>query len=249
VQELRDPRVTTYSRNCRLPIDRPAKLAFAKQDSWRQQWPGQSSAMMDPTAWTAQGQSLPPAADDDFQQFLDIGGMSNLGDSMQFDFQDFGGSNGGSVIPRNAIDTSMSGTEDPTTSMGLQSQMTPITSGPGVPTVPSQMVSPHQNASDAIAEIEAQIQFLQHQKMQQQQRQLDDQQRRFEEQQAAFFAQQQQNMIPPTPHSLELPSNNQYYRQGGETGQHSQGMFDKYQSLREQQDVCSFRFQPTQRRH
>lgn len=98
------------------------------------------------------------------------------------------------------------------------------------------MAPHHGNTSDAISDLDAQIQFLQHQKLQQQQRQLEEQQRRFAEQQAAFFA-QQQSMVPPTPQSLEMQAANQYYTQGDQTPHHSQGMFDRYQHLKEQQDV------------
>ncbi|ORY65809.1 uncharacterized protein BCR38DRAFT_483489 [Pseudomassariella vexata] len=197
-------------------------------------------AMMDPNTWNGQDDTLPSAAEDDFQQFLDMGGMSNLGDGLQFDFPDFNAANGGPTLHpsaghRDDLDTPMSGTNAPTivsgNHLGIQNQMTPISSGTVVPAL-------HTHA-DAILEIDAQIQFLQHQRLQQQHRQLEEQQRRFEEQQAAFFAQQQRNMVPPTPQSLKLQAASHYYTPGDQTPQHSHstGMFDRFHRLKEQQDM------------
>lgn len=202
-------------------------------------------AMMDPSNWNGPDQSLPSTAEDDFQQFLEMGGMSNLGEGLQFDFQDFNAQNGGPIINghsdhREVLDTPMSGTDAPTvvsrSNMGIQNQMPPTTSAAGVAALASHIMPPHHTMTDAISDIDAQIQFLQHQRIQQQHRQLQEQQRQFEEQQAAFFAQQQRNMVPPTPQSLEIQAGNQYYQRNGDQT-HSQGMFDRYQRLKEQQDV------------
>ncbi|KAK9770615.1 putative Helix-loop-helix DNA-binding domain-containing protein [Seiridium cardinale] len=204
-------------------------------------------AMMDPNNWTAQEHSMHQAGQDEFQQFLDMGDMPNLGgDGMQFDFQGFSAPNGTTMMhnhsAHDAIDTQMGGTETPNaatgSNMGLPHHMTPMTSGPALAAIPSQLMPAHHgNASDAISDLEAQIQFLQHQKLQQQQRQLEEQQRRFAEQQAAFFA-QQQSMVPPTPQSLEIQAATQYYTQGDQPPHHSQGMFDRYHRLKEQQDMA-----------
>lgn len=203
-------------------------------------------AMMDPGSWNGQDHSLPPPTEDDFQQFLEMGDMSNLGDGMQFDFQGFNTANGASMMhphpAHDTLDTHMGGTEPPNTgarsNVGMPHSLTPITSAPGIPSVPSQILAPHHpTVNDAISEIDAQIQFLQQQRIQQQHRQLEEQQRRFEEQQAAFFAQQQRNMVPPTPQSLEIQASNNYYVHGDQAHHHSQGMFDRYRGLKEQHDV------------
>ncbi|KAH8193780.1 hypothetical protein TruAng_012057 [Truncatella angustata] len=203
-------------------------------------------AMMDPNNWSGQEHSMHQAGQDDFQQFLDMGDMPNLGDGIQFDFQGFNPPNGNSIIHNHSahdgMDTQMSGTETPNaapgSNIGLPHQMPPMTSGPAIPTIPSQMMPQHHNnTSDAISDLDAQIQFLQHQKLQQQQRQLEEQQRRFAEQQAAWLA-QQQAMVPPTPQSLEMQAANNYYAQGDQTPHHSHGMFDRYRSLKEQQDMA-----------
>jgi hypothetical protein len=208
-------------------------------------------AMMDPS-WNGQDHSMAPNGEDDFQQFLDMGDMANLGDGLQFDFQGFNAVSHGPAMmhthsPHDTIDTQMGGTETPSASgprngIAIQHQMPPMTSGPAVASIPSQVVPSHRNnTNDAINDIDAQIQFLQHQKLQQQQRQLEEQQRRFEEQQAAFFAQQQRSMVPPTPQSLKIQATNQYYtQQGDQTPHHSTGMFDRYQRMKEQQDVRLF---------
>ncbi|KAI1845679.1 hypothetical protein JX265_005369 [Neoarthrinium moseri] len=204
--------------------------------------------MMDPATWNGQDHSMPQAGEDDFQQFLEMGDMSGLGDGLQFDFQSFNTASLHTHSPHDAMDTQMGGTETPgadprNNSIGIQHphqhQMPTMTSGPVVPSIPSQILGPHASgAGDAISDIDAQIQFLQHQKLQQQHRQLEEHQRRFEQQQAAFFAQQQRSMVPPTPQSLEIQAANQYYTQGDQTPVHSHGMFDRYQRLKEQQDMA-----------
>lgn len=190
------------------------------------------------------------AGQDDFQQFLDMGEISNLGDGMQFDFPGFSAAGAAAMIHSHAahdgMDTQMGGTETPHatgTNIGLPHQMPPLTSGTTMPTIPSHMMPPQRaNTRDAISDLDAQIHFLQRQKLEQQQRQLEEQQQRFAEQQAAFFA-QQQGMVPPTPQSLEMQAANQYYTaQGDQTPHHSQGMFDRYR-LKEHQDV-RMRFVP-----
>lgn len=185
------------------------------------------------------------AGQDDFQQFLDMGEISNLGDGMQFDFPGFSAAGAAAMIHSHAahdgMDTQMGGTETPHatgTNIGLPHQMPPLTSGTTMPTIPSHMMPPQRaNTRDAISDLDAQIHFLQRQKLEQQQRQLEEQQQRFAEQQAAFFA-QQQGMVPPTPQSLEMQAANQYYTaQGDQTPHHSQGMFDRYR-LKEHQDMA-----------
>ncbi|KAI1640534.1 helix-loop-helix DNA-binding domain-containing protein [Biscogniauxia mediterranea] len=199
--------------------------------------------MMDPGAWNGQDQNLSSTGDDDFHQFLDMGGMSNLGNGLPFDFQDFGASNDDASIMHSrhndTLDTPMSDSNIPSIitqgNIGMQNHVSPMTSAPSHPAIPSQIM-PAQTVNDAISEIDAQIQFLQQQRLQQQQRQLEEQQRRFREQQAAFYAQHHRNMVPPTPQSLEMQAANQFYTPQDQG--HSSGMFDGYQHLKEQQDMA-----------
>jgi hypothetical protein len=196
-------------------------------------------AMINSAAWNGQDQSMSSASDDDFQQFFDIG-MSNMGDSMQFDFHDFNTQNGPSMMQsshRDTVDTPMSDASASSVvahnNMGVHSQLPTMTSAPSHPTVPSQTL-PHQHTpSDTISEIDAQIQFLQHQRREHQRLQHQ----RLQQQQAAFYApqQQQRNIVPPTPQSLEMQAASQFYT--SQDHGHPSGMFEGYQQIKEQQDV------------
>ncbi|EPE07860.1 phosphorus acquisition-controlling protein [Ophiostoma piceae UAMH 11346] len=175
-------------------------------------------AMMGGSAWNGQDQGLhsssAPVGDDEFQQFLDLNGMGTLADNIQFDFND------GPGAPSHLIhSTSMAPSNDPL-----------ATSTPLMP--------PSQNAGDAITEIDAQIQYLQQQRMQQQQRQI-------EEQNVAFFT-RQNHIVPPTPQSLELQAGTQYFAspdprsQPQQHQQHphqAQNIYDRYQHFKDQQDM------------
>lgn len=204
--------------------------------------------MMDPNAWNGQDPNLPPSGDDDFQ-FLDIGGMSNLGDGFHFEFHDLNAANSGPIMHhahhahhthRDTIDTPMEGTEHaPMVSrsdLEMQNSLAAMTSAPSHPTIPTQIMPPQRSANDAISDIDAQIQHLQFQRLQQEHRRLEEQQRRFQEQQAAYFAQQQRrNMVPPTPQSLEMQAANQFYAQPDQAP--GSGIFEGFQRLKEQQDA------------
>lgn len=172
-------------------------------------------------------------AEDDFQQFLDMNNMGALNDGLQFDF-DFQNQSGGHMMQvphREALDTPMSGTDASVLmSTTMHNQMPTMSSAPAHTPISSSMMPPNHHG-DAISEIDAQIQFLQQQKLQQQQRQI--------EQQAAFFTQQQSRMVPPTPQSLEIQAgSHQYYTQPDQTPQHHQDMYDRFQRMKAQQDVC-----------
>lgn len=180
--------------------------------------------------------------DDDFHQFLDmnnLNSMGNLGDGLQFDF-DFHNPDGGHMMQvphRDALDTPMSGTNGSVLMPTAMHQMPTMTTASTHPPIPSVMMTahphPHPHAhGDAISDIDAQIQFLQQQKIQQQQRQM-------EQQQVAFFAQQQSRMVPPTPQSLELQAgNHRFYAQPEQrTPQQQQELFDNFHRMKEQQDV------------
>ncbi|KAH6689092.1 phosphorus acquisition-controlling protein [Plectosphaerella plurivora] len=208
-------------------------------------------AMMDASGWTTQDQSLPTGGDDDFQQFLDMGSMGGMGESLQFDFQDFGAANGGSMMQQNhreQMDTQMGGTENqmvmavPSQSVGpgpqnqhqhQHQQHIAMSSAASHPSIPAHQIIQMPPPQDTISDIDAQIQFLQQQRLQHQQRQLQEQQVHAQ-QQAAFYA--RQNQVPPTPQSLEMPPNSgQFYSQD----QRQQNVFDsRYQRMKEQQDMA-----------
>lgn len=169
------------------------------------------------------------ASEDDFQQFLDISGMANMGDGMQFDFQGFQDDGSHSIMAqtRQTADAIMSDS-DP-------SNMIPRSDGllqnhtPAMAPMPSHMMA--QSASrEAISNIDAQIQYLQQQKFQQQQRQL-------QEQQATFF---HGHSVPPTPQSLEMtPGSAQFYSQAEQMP--SRGAYDRnYHQRMAEQDVSLF---------
>lgn len=187
---------------------------------------------MDAAAWNEQDHGMHHGADDDMQQFLDMNGMGGFGDGLQFDFGFQNQDGGQQIMQRETLDTPMSGTDAsvlmPT---AMHTQVPTLTTAPMHPTIPSHMMPPQHGPGDAIADIDAQIQFLQQQKIQQQQRQI-------EQQQVAFFAQQQRRMVPPTPQSLEIQAGNQrYYTQPDQTPRQQQDMFERYQRMKEQQDV------------
>ncbi|RYP43536.1 hypothetical protein DL770_011619 [Monosporascus sp. CRB-9-2] len=200
---------------------------------------------MDPNTWNGQDPNLSSTGDDDFHQFLDMGGMTNLGDGLHFDFQDFNAGNNPPMMQqahRETIDTPMDDTDQapmlPRGSLGLQSSIPPMTSASSHQTIPTPVMPPQRSANDAISEINAQIQHLQFQRLQQEQRRLEEHQRRFQEQQAAYFAQQQRcNMVPPTPQSLEIQAASRFYTHSDQ-GPPS-GVFEGYPRLKEQQDAIS----------
>ena len=201
--------------------------------------------MMDPNTWNGQDPNLSHTSDDDFQQFLDMGGMSNLGDGLQFEFHDFNPGNNHHMMQqshRDTMDTTMEGTDHGTivsrADIDMQNAMVGMTSAPSHSTIPTQIMGPQRSTNDTISDLDAQIQHFQFQKLQQEQRRLEEQQRRFQEQQAAYYAQQQRrNIVPPTPQSLEIQATNQFYSQPDQTP--TSGVFDGYQRLKEQQDVSS----------
>ena len=176
---------------------------------------------MSSSAWDGQDQAMTTTADDDFHQFLDMSGMGNLGDGMQFDFQGF---QDGSVMnhARDSADTIMGEPEN--NGMMATGNGIPITTPAGQPSIPAHMITP---SSDAISTIDAQIQYLQQQKFQQQQRQL-------QEQQVAFFS-NQNHSVPPTPQSLEMPHSGQFYSQAEQLSQ--PGVYDRgyAQRIKEQE--------------
>lgn len=223
--------------------------------------------MMDSTGWNGQAHGLHPGPDEDFQQFLDMNsmsdmnGMNTLADSLQFDFPEFQNANGhGQHMMQQPkdMDTHMAGAESAPAILsqqqsgprGLHGSMPPaVSSAIAHSSIPATMLPPP-TPTEAISEIDAQIQFLQQQRMQQQQRQL-------EEQNVVFFTRHNQ-IVPPTPQSLELQAGNQFFaspeqhhqkqmqqqqqqqqqmRQQSQQNQ-QQAIYERYHHLKEQQDVC-----------
>ncbi len=203
--------------------------------------------MMGSSAWTGQDHPIHPGHEDDFQQFLDMGGMGNLPEGINFDFHDFQNANAGHMAmqapPRDHLDTAMSGTETPVVmsrpGAALQHQMPSMTSAQPYQSIPTGMIPPQTPNEALVNNIDAQIHYLQQQKM--------EHQRVMEEQQAFFARQQQNRIVPPTPQSLELQAGNQqYYPQptmGEQTPQH-QAVDYRFQRLKDQQEVRTGRDSP-----
>jgi hypothetical protein len=194
---------------------------------------------MTSAAWD--GQEQPMTGEDEFHNFLDMGNMGNVGDAMHFDFHGLQQHPGQPINgqPSQGMPDSMMGNY---TSSGMMQrgdagfiqqqhgqQMQPANGNGGALPMNGAQV-PHNSISD----IDAQIQYLQQQKLQQQQRQLHGQH-------GAVYSHQSNNghSVPPTPQSLELPpgNNNPYYSQPEQTP-HS-GIFDGgyQQAMKDQQDV------------
>ncbi|KAL1884278.1 hypothetical protein VTK73DRAFT_3262 [Phialemonium thermophilum] len=184
--------------------------------------------MMEPVAW---GDGMQTSHDDEFQQFLDMCDMANLADGMQFDLHDFQ-NHSHQTSHQQHPDTTMSGVQlSPTT---VAPHMPPVTSGVPYQTVPTSMIPAPTPAETIVDSIDAQIQFLQQQKLEHQRRQL-------EEQQAAFMAQQQSRAVPPTPQSLELQAGSNPFYSNTPQPDHTpqQRSVDyPYQRLKDQQEMA-----------
>ncbi|TWU74512.1 hypothetical protein ED733_005677 [Metarhizium rileyi] len=198
--------------------------------------------MMASATWDGQDQHMVSTTEDEFSQFLDMSGMGNIGDGMQFDFHGFQdapsqammaqhqqqhprqlrqpadaimGDAGSSHIISRSDELSQNHTPAMGTTGGIQAQLL-ATSAP----------------SDSISSIDAQIQYLQQQKFHQQQRQL-------QEQRATFFASQNHHSVPPTPQSMELPpGSGHFYSQTEQL--HQRTTYDRgyHQQISEQQDIA-----------
>ncbi|KAI1083344.1 helix-loop-helix DNA-binding domain-containing protein [Whalleya microplaca] len=194
--------------------------------------------MMDPGAWNGRDQTVSSNEEDEFH-FIDMG-MSNMGDALPFDFQGFNPTNPTSMMHQahhDTIDTPMTNSNIPplsaTADMGSQNQLSSMTTAPSHPTIPSHMMPSHHTPNDAVSlsDLDAQIEFLQQQRLHQQHRQLEENHRRFQ-----FFSQQQGNIVPPTPQSIEMQAANQFFAQHNQA--HSSGMFESYEPLKEQQEMA-----------
>ncbi|KAK2754896.1 Phosphorus acquisition-controlling protein [Colletotrichum kahawae] len=185
---------------------------------------------MDAASWN-QDPALAPTHDEEFQQFLNMGGMGNLGDSMAFDFNDFQSGSGSGMMHQSAreqLDTQMGGTDAnmvmSNANAAMQTQLINMTTAAAHPAIPAQLIPPP-TPTDAITEIDAQIQYLQQQRVQQQHRQIHEQ----------HVSYTSQHAVPPTPQSLEMPpASNQFNSDQSRTP-----MFDnRYQRMKEQQDMA-----------
>lgn len=161
--------------------------------------------MMDSSGiWNGQDPTLSVPPEDDFQ-FLDLG-VGNLNDALQFEFQDFHRQQG--------QDTTM------------QEHITTMTTAPSYPTVPEAIMNDHALNNDSLGELDAQIQYLQHQRYQQQQRQ-------FHEQQRNYYV--QNRVIPPTPNSIEMQgASSQFYPR---SDPQQQAMYEGYRMQMKEQEV------------
>jgi hypothetical protein len=183
--------------------------------------------MMDSSVgWNGQDPTL--SGQNDFQQFLDMG-INDLGDSLQFDFQDFNNQHNqaGQIMHQNegeSMDTRMEGTGGQDTTM--QEHMPAMTTATSHPSIPSTPIAHSHPSSDSLVELDAQIQYLQHQRQQQHQRHMQEQQRN-------FYA--QNRMIPPTPNSVEMHGgNSQYYAQ---SDPQQQAMYERFRMQVKEQEV------------
>ena len=196
-------------------------------------------AAMGSSGWNHQDQNLQSSADDDFHHFLEMQGISAMGDGLNFDFQTFHhDSSATGLLPqsqREQMDTSMGGTEPslsvPTTAGMNREHMAAMTTGATHPSIQAQMGRMPPTPTDTLCEIDAQIQYLQQQRLQQQQRQM-------REQQSTYYASTHNRIIPPTPRSLELqPGSGQFFSPTDTP------MFDNRFHMKDsQQDVGHSRF-------
>jgi hypothetical protein len=193
--------------------------------------------MMDSSnVWDSQDPTLSVPSQDDFNQFLDMG-MNSLGDPLQFDFQDFSTQPPGPAAhllhqhDREAMDHSGlengGGVLHDTT---MQEHMPSMTTAATHPSILGAPISHNHSSNESLVELDAQIQYLQHQRQQRQQQQA---QRHLEEQQRNFYA--QNRMIPPTPNSIELHgATSQFYPQ---SDPQQQAMYERYRMQMKDQEV------------
>jgi len=215
---------------------------------------------MDPsTSWAVGDRHGATVTDDALQQFLNNmnmdAAMGNLADGMNYDFQDFPTTVATapmlSAHAPEPLDLTMSGTDAAQAAAAaaavlVSPAMGPVqsiaTTAPPFGSIPASMMPPPTPSGAVVDSIDAQIQFLQQEKLRHQQRQLEQQQ-----QAAALFARQQAGIIPPTPQSFEMqPGASQFLGQSNATEQHhhhhhhhhhQQRQSVSFQSLTDQSDV------------
>ncbi|KAM4059058.1 helix-loop-helix DNA-binding domain-containing protein [Hirsutella rhossiliensis] len=177
--------------------------------------------MSSSAAWHGHaGQHPAGGDDDDLNHFLD------MADGMHFDlhaFHDAAPPQPSSFMARHQPDIVMPDAAHSQANL-LGRHHTPVM------TDASMMATPAPDAS--IPNIDAQIQYLQRQKLHQQQ-----QQRQLHEQRSAFF--HQSHSVPPTPQSLEMhPASSSFFSQPDHVPRHA--VYDRgyHQRMTEQQDMA-----------
>lgn len=179
------------------------------------------------TVWNGQDPTL--SGQDDFQQFLDMS-INNLGENLPYEFHDFQQAQHSQMMHpdhRERMDTGMGHVQNLVgADTTMQESLPPITTTTSYSSKSSQAIAHGQPSSESLVELDAQIQFLQHQRHQQQQRELQEQHRN-------YYA--QQRMIPPTPNSIEMHSaTSQFY---AHSAPGSQILYDRYQMQVKEQEV------------
>lgn len=155
--------------------------------------------------WNGQDPTLSVPSQDEFQ-FLDMG-INNLNDALQFEYQDFNQPQG--------QDTTM------------QEHIPSMTTASSHPSISAAPLNGHASHNDSLVELDAQIQYLQHQRHQQQQRQMHEQQQN-------YYA--QNRMIPPTPNSIEMHgSTPQFYPQ---SDPQQQAIYERFRMQVKEQEMA-----------
>ncbi|PHH68926.1 hypothetical protein CDD82_187 [Ophiocordyceps australis] len=152
--------------------------------------------------WSGPDQHMASTSEDDFAQFLDMGGM-------HFDFGAFHGpppqqqhpavsASPSSLSPssRHHLDAVMAALPLPAASDARLAPHAVASAG----TVAPAMMASAPPSSDAISSLDAQMHYLQHQKMHPQQR--------HDQCASSFFSVHTPSSVPPTPQSLEMPPSN-----------------------------------------
>jgi hypothetical protein len=173
--------------------------------------------------WNGQDPTLP--GQDDFTQFFD----ANLGDTLQFDFQDFSPQHNqaGQLMHQNegeSMDTGMDGQLRPDTTM--QEHMPAITTATSHPAIPAAPLAHGHSSTNSLVELDAQIRYLQHQRQQQQQRNIQEQQRN-------FYA--QSRVVPPTPNSVEMRGGSAQFFSHSDPQQ--QAIYERFRMQVKEQEV------------
>jgi len=188
--------------------------------------------MMDSsTVWNSQDPTLSVPSQDDFQQFLDMG-INNLD---QFDFQDFNSQSDQTTQLMHqeggdAMDTSMDNGRGPIgQDTTMQEHMPAMTTAASHPAIHGGPLSHGHSSNESLSELDAQIQYLQHQRHQQQQRHIQEQRRN-------YFA--QSRIIPATPNSIEMHGNNSQFYSQSDT-QQQQAIYDRFRMHVKEQEVSS----------
>ncbi|PHH64546.1 hypothetical protein CDD81_4325 [Ophiocordyceps australis] len=171
--------------------------------------------------WSGGDQHMASAGEDDFAQFLDMGGM-------HFDFGAFSHGaqqqGGGTGAPRQHLEAVMA--------TGSEGRLAAQQVGAAGTVAPAMMASAPVPVSDSISNLDAQIEYLQQQKMQHQQRQ---------QQCASFFALHTPCSVPPTPQSLDMaPANAHFMGPADEASRQRlfNSSYRQHQHVADQQDMA-----------